>query len=323
MDDSAYDQDSTCTGPSDTDCFNPTGSYINKGKGYGFYVMDTTPFMNRCSLTMNATSYLENMANTGAPPTDEGFLSKLYGDLWTGMTWILGAGFCIAMVVSFVYTYLLRIPGVLFILIWGCIGSVFAMLFGMGGYAYNEQQLWRDACEPDSGKACVHDTSESDALLYVGYFFFGLAAFWFLLICFLRKRIQLALAIVKEAAKAIQSMTLIIVFPVMQCAGFVIFMVVWMVYAVYLASLGEPKMTGICTNLLGLTEDMCTPLVDNMGDAAIWIPYQEFEYNDEQTKMGWYLLFCYFWSSQFIIAVGQVRHHEERSDELGIRKLRS
>jgi choline transporter-like protein 2/4/5 len=297
MNAAAYDFSTTCDGTNtDADCFNPTGDYVSQGKGYAFFALDTVDFMNRCSLSANATIYLEEMASTTAGNgEEEGFLSKLYSDLWTGMTWILGAGFCIAMVISFVYTYLLRIPGVLFLLIWGCIAAVFAMLLGMGGYAYNEQQLWRDA-DPR-----VHDDTEADALLYVGYFFMGCSGVWFLLICFLRKRIQLALAIVKEAAKAIQAMTLIIVFPVMQCAGFVIFMVVWMVYAVYLASLGDPTTTGICTDILGVTETLCDGI-----SGAIWIPYQEFIYDDDTTKMGWYLLFCYFWSSQFIIAVGQI-----------------
>ena len=256
--------------------------------------------MNRCSLSSNATNYIENMSG-GTPSTNNGFLATLYGDLWTAMAWILGCGFCVAMVVSFVYTYLLRVPGVLFLLIWGCIASVFAMFLGMGGYAYNEQQVWRDENPP------THTTSESDALMYVSYVFFGFAGIWFLLICYLRRRIQLALAIVKEAAKAIQTMTLIIVFPVMQCAGFVVFMVIWMVYAVFLASLGDPRASGLCTDVTApatasvfITENTCT-------DAGYtWMAYQTFVYNDQQTQMGWYLLFCYFWSSQFIIAVGQI-----------------
>jgi len=74
-----------------------------------------------------------------------------------------------------------------------------------------------------------------------------------------------------------------------------------MVYAVYLASLGDPTTTGICTDILGVTETLCNGI-----SGAIWIPYQEFIYDDDTTKMGWYLLFCYFWSSQFIIAVGQI-----------------
>jgi choline transporter-like protein 2/4/5 len=85
----------------------------------------------------------------------------------------------------------------------------------------------------------------------------------------------------------------------MQCVGFVIFMLVWMVFAVHLASLGEPAESGICSNPALLTEALCV-------GGETWIPYQTFEYNDDLTKAGWYLLFCYFWSSQFIIAIGQI-----------------
>jgi choline transporter-like protein 2/4/5 len=285
--------------------------------GYSFPVLDTVSYMNRCTLTTVATNALEaqiTLAGGEQMSEDEdGTLTKIYGDLYDSMNYILGFGFVIAMVVSFVYSFLLRIPGVLFLMIWGCIGTVFAMVAGIGAYAFTEAENWRTT-EPglsehcsgatltanDDGTVTASDCTEADALMYVSYAFFGIAAIWFLLICYLRSRIQLALAIVKEAAKSIAAMPLIILFPVMQCVGFVIFMVIWMIYAVYLASLGEPQETGICSDVTLITESLCT------GGSGIWIKYQDFVYNEDQTKMGWYLLFTYFWSSQFIIAVGQI-----------------
>eukprot|EP00520_Triparma_pacifica_P015089 CAMPEP_0118647022 /NCGR_PEP_ID=MMETSP0785-20121206/8382_1 /TAXON_ID=91992 /ORGANISM="Bolidomonas pacifica, Strain CCMP 1866" /LENGTH=674 /DNA_ID=CAMNT_0006539083 /DNA_START=27 /DNA_END=2051 /DNA_ORIENTATION=- len=287
--------------------------------GYSFPVLDTASYMNRCALTGAATTALEAQISSvsGAQQmssTDEGTLTKIYGDLYDSMTYILGFGFCVAMIVSFLYTFFLRIPGVLFLMIWGCIGAVFAMIAGIGGYAVTEAENWRTA-EPGltehcsdatlttdnvTGAVTATDCTKADGLMYVGYVFLGLAGVWFLLICYLRRRIQLALAIVKEAAKSIAAMPLIILFPVMQCAGFVVFMVIWMIYAVYLASLGDPTETGICSTATYLTETLCD------AGGATWIRYQSFVYNDDQTKMGWYLLFTYFWSSQFIIALGQI-----------------
>ena len=290
--------------------------------GNSFPVLDTTSFMNRCTLTTIGTAALESSIAAASgqqmAADDEGTLTKIYGDLYDSMNYILGFGFVVAMVVSFVYSFLLRIPGVLFLMIWGCIGTVFAMIAGIGGYAFTEAENWRTS-EPGLTEHCsgatltgttnsdgttsitATDCTDADALTYVSYAFFAVAAIWFLLICYLRSRIQLALAIVKEAAKSIAAMPLIILFPVMQCAAFVIFMVIWMIYAVYLASLGEPQETGLCpANALLITQTTCE------AGGEVWIKYQDFVYNEEQTQMGWYLLFTYFWSSQFIIAVGQI-----------------
>lgn len=60
-----------------------------------------------------------------------------------------------------------------------------------------------------------------------------------LLFLFMRKRIQLAMGCVKETSKAIISMPIIILFPVFQALGFMVFMIVWSVYAANLASMGE------------------------------------------------------------------------------------
>ena len=113
--------------------------------GYAFPVLDTVSYMNRCTLTTAATTALEaaiTAANGEQMSEDEdGTLTKIYGDLYDSMNYILGFGFVIAMVVSFVYSFLLRIPGVLFLMIWGCIGTVFAMVGGIGAYAFTEAEV--------------------------------------------------------------------------------------------------------------------------------------------------------------------------------------
>ncbi|GMI20316.1 hypothetical protein TeGR_g8471 [Tetraparma gracilis] len=303
------------------------------GLGYGFPVLDTYRFMNRCILTSNAAIQLEASFNAAMQTSDEdsGFLEKLQSDLYTAQGWILGFGFVVAMFVSFFYTFFLRLPGVLFIMIWGCIAAVFGMFFGIGGYGIYTHGLWtatessctdgtstdQATCEADGSQAtwvtvCVneecndgHTATEADTLLYISYAFMGVAAIWFVLICFLRARIQLALEIVKQAAKAIRAMPMMIVFPLMQCIAFVIFMVVWMLYAVHVASLGKADVTGVCNDGISFTETICNTA------GNVWIPYQTFTYGVTEDgvdleQAGWYLLFCYFWTSQFIIAIGQI-----------------
>lgn len=33
---------------------------------------------------------------------------------------------------------------------------------------------------------------------------------------------------------------------------------------------------------------------------------RNFEYSDEVEKRGWYLIFIFFWTTQFIVAMGQI-----------------
>ena len=296
----------------DVSCFFKS-NYGNTGKGYYFPVLDTKPFMNRCSPTANATAALESITDADMNPQEEGTISQMYGDLYDAMTYILGFGFVVAMVISFVYSILLRIPGVLCLMVWGCIGGIMAMFAGTGGYGYLMAEKWRteepymtEHCyeaelKPDAtGLITAPDCTDAQNLEYASYIAFALAGLWFFLICFLRARIQLALAVVKQAARSVAAMPMMILFPVLQCAAFVVFMVVWLYYAVYLASLGELSTSGVCSTPTYLTETLCT------GAGEKWIVYRSFDYDETTTQMGWYLLFCYFWSSQFIIAVGEI-----------------
>ena len=82
--------------------------------------------------------------------------------------------------------------------------------------------------------------------LFTGYAFAFLGALWFCIICCLRKRIVLAIGIVKEACKAVARMPVITVYPVFQVLGAVIFLVPWCIYMVYLASSGDVAVDCVC-----------------------------------------------------------------------------
>ena len=52
-----------------------------------------------------------------------------------------------------------------------------------------------------------------------------MAGVWLCLICCVRKRIMLAIGIVKESARSIAQMPAIILFPILQCAGLFVFVI--------------------------------------------------------------------------------------------------
>jgi choline transporter-like protein 2/4/5 len=116
----------------------------------------------------------------------------------------------------------------------------------------------------------VYTDQEIDIATYSSYGLYTVSGLLVLLFLFMRKRIQLAMGCVEETSKAMLQMPLILFFPVVQGLGFLVFMICWTIYAVSVASMGE------------------------------------FEYSDFVVKCGWYMLFCFFWTGQFILALGQI-----------------
>lgn len=105
----------------------------------------------------------------------------------------------------------------------------------------------------------------------------------------LRKAIQTAIGCVKEAGRAVNHMFLILLVPVLQAVAFFVFMIAFMYYAVNLASLGEITTRGIP--------------VDEGGTE---ISVREYEFDEFIERCGWYYLFCFFWTANFIVAVGDM-----------------
>eukprot|EP00639_Heterosigma_akashiwo_P027300 CAMPEP_0194692160 /NCGR_PEP_ID=MMETSP0295-20121207/19546_1 /TAXON_ID=39354 /ORGANISM="Heterosigma akashiwo, Strain CCMP2393" /LENGTH=648 /DNA_ID=CAMNT_0039582349 /DNA_START=278 /DNA_END=2224 /DNA_ORIENTATION=- len=207
--------------------------------------------------------------------SDSSWFDNFTADLMTAKYVILGFGVGVAMVVGFIYLFFLRIPGVLFMLTWGIIGAITLVLLLAAVLCYTTATSWA------SESPQIHSDTEAKGLLYFSYALFVVFGLWLLLILVLRKRIQLALRITKQASRAVAAMKLLMVWPVIQTLGVLVFLIPWTIYALYLASSGEVT-------------------VDSTGTI------KTFTYDDNIRYAGLYLLFCWFWTSQFIIAMGQV-----------------
>jgi len=304
MADYSYNNDTlACT---ETLCYpnnDPEQSFtsygVNMGKGFSYYAMDTYELMWRCVFTDEARDALDAVVNpnnennltsvigTMASQNEqikEGYniWSNLYGDLWVARYYILGLGFGTPLVVGFVYSLFLRIPLVLPFMVWFSVVATIAIVFGGAYYAGELATEWKNADPPmytdDNIKIARYGS-------YALYAFGGLLAIVFL---FMRKRIQLAMGCVKEASKAILRLPLIILFPVIQALGFAAFMIVWTVYSAYIASMGEFK----------------TEQIDTVPGLFISVRY--FVFSDFIKQSGWFMLFCFFWSGQFIISIGEI-----------------
>lgn len=116
-----------------------------------------------------------------------------------------------------------------------------------------------------------------------------LAFLWLCLFCFLAKRISLAIGVIKQAGRAIAAMPLIALWPVVELIGTIAFMGIWMYYAAATASLGDIT-TKTVTSAEGLD-----------------LSYKVYEYDQAVEERGWFLIFCLFWTLNFITAIGQVQ----------------
>ena len=112
-------------------------------------------------------------------------------------------------------------------------------MLALGAVLYaNYQQL---AAVDDDVVDAENDTYElaSQILAYICWF---CAALFFCAVCCMRRQIMLAMGVVKEAAKVVNSMMLIVMLPIVQGVGITVFLVVWFVYVVFIATAGDKEL---------------------------------------------------------------------------------
>ena len=152
-------------------------------------------------------------------------------DVWILRGYIFGFGLGVSVLVAFCYLMLLRIPGVLFTTIWGMVLSILVLLVVGTSVLNDTKNTWKDEG--------IKSDAEITAITVCEYIGIGLCVAYTCLILVLRKRIELALGIVKEAAKALETMPALIFFPIIQAIGVIIFLVPWTAYMIYIASSGD------------------------------------------------------------------------------------
>ncbi|CAM9740877.1 unnamed protein product [Ascophyllum nodosum] len=217
-----------------------------------------------------------------ADESDSDWFEDVCADLITARALVGTFGLGISALVGTGYLLCLRIPGILDLLVWGVVFLVFA-LFAAGGVALSlTSESWAAEEEPKS-----YSGREILAAEVLSYIMFVMAALWISLMLWLRTRIILAIAITKEAARAVNDMKALILFPVAQTVALIVFLVPWFIYVLYLASSGK------------ITSDT----IETSGGT---FTVRTFTFSDSIRYAAWYLLFSYFWTSEFIVALGQI-----------------
>ena len=245
---------------------------------------DSTRFVNYCIPSMDSLE-IEDDATEESANAVFSFFQEIFGDIIASRVPIAVCGLVMPFACGFLYMVILRVPGVLFTLVWGSIVMVFCVIIAIGSVCWDNYEKLKDVDDDEVDKE--NDTYES-ASMYFAYIFWALACIYMCFVCCMRKAIMLAMGIVKEAAVAVNDMMAIVLLPFVQGGAIVTFLVIWFVYCVYVATAGEKK----------LTES------DSFG--KVQMPYQSYDISDNQMYALWYLLFDAFWTMEFVAALGQL-----------------
>jgi len=213
-------------------------------------------------------------------------ITDIVGDLYSARWQILGFGFGASVLLSFLYSNAMAISIVTKTVVWGSIFSIFFLGIAIAGYAKYQAGVWEyevPQLRGDGDIALMKTVSNGG---------FGFAVFWLCFILFMRDRLNLAIGLVIETARALSSMPLLIIFiPVFQVICYAGFTIPWLFFLVYMAAMG---------NITTSTGSF------NAGAMTIDYAYKEFSYDKQQQDLAWFYLFGYFWTSEFIVALGQM-----------------
>jgi hypothetical protein len=258
------------------------------------YQIKTKEYINRCLPDMNVNSALSSAqdaaGNTTVTSTYEAandgkqWFNNFLSDIYTLQGYIFGFGLGFSTGVAFLYLYVLRIPGLLFFVIWTAILGVLLFLLIGSALLLSLASSW--AADGD------HSDPEVYTMRFFGYFGLACAFLYFCMVLVMRKRVQLAIGIVKQAAKALATIPALLFLPVLQACGLVIFIVPWIIYVLFLASSGS-----IVTK---------TETYTSTSGQEVSYSYREFSYTDNTKYAFLYMIFIYFWTSEFILAFGQL-----------------
>lgn len=303
-----------------------------------FYI-PSTPVFNRCipkiadlpgipsNFTLPGTATANETASSIISATGDLFMGfnakalgvKIFEDFAKSWYWIL-IGLLIAMLASLLFLLLLRfVAGVMvWVLIVGVIGVI--------GYG-----IWHCYWEYSNYKAnnasisAIGFTSDVSVLLRVQETWLAfliilavLEVVLLLSLIFLRKRILIAIALIKEASKAIGHIMCSLLYPLVTFVLLVICVAYWGITALYLATSGVPLYRVMalnhslpnCASINGT--EPCDPLSFNASSSpcesarCMFLKYNEeglFQQNLFNLQI--YNVLGFLWCMNFVLALGQ------------------
>ncbi|ROT82456.1 hypothetical protein C7M84_024381 [Penaeus vannamei] len=232
--------------------------------------------------------------------------------------WILLAGFGVAMVVSFIWILLLRFISA--VMIWFSLVA-FIGLSGFGAYyTLNKYLTLRNIDNSTMTKAEFEFTTEFSkyAELETTWLILFIITVTIFLVCllvliFLRKRINIAIALIGQASKAVGDIMSTLFFPVVPYILQLFFLAFFCVVALFLSSAGKAEYRvmcpgNVCVGCSGVTENATCNFetFDNSSCPGAMCQFYDYYVDPNIPRLHIYNVFGLFWSMFFISAFGEM-----------------
>ncbi|XP_053189399.1 choline transporter-like protein 2 isoform X1 [Scomber japonicus] len=268
---------------------------------------------------INATNVLEASKKSNMVIEARQVAMRIFEDYTQSWHWIL-LGLVIAMVVSLIFIVLLRfLAG---IMIWVMIFLVIVVI-GYGIFhCFMEFKSLKG--EPGSDVTIRDLGLQTDFSVYLQIrqtwlaFMIILAiveVIIILLLIFLRKRIMIAIALIKEASRAVGHVMSALFYPLLTFALLAVVIAYWAITAVFLSTSNEQVYKVFNNSECEFSRDTCDPKTFNTSNVSAQCPDAEcmFAFYGGETLYHKYLIvlqfynvFLFFWCANFVTALGQV-----------------
>ncbi|XP_076871435.1 choline transporter-like protein 2 isoform X2 [Brachyhypopomus gauderio] len=270
-------------------------------------------------VNINATDLLEASKKSNVVVEARQVAMRIFEDYTVSWPWII-LGLVIAMLVSLVFIILLRLlAGIM-------VGVMITMVIAVIGYgiAHCYMQYASLRGQPGANITIKDLGLQTDFSVYLQIQQTWLAFMIILsivevvviiILIFLRKRIMISIALLKEASRAIGHMMSSLFYPLLTFALLCLVIAYWAVTAVFLSTSSEPVYKVFNTSECEYSTDTCDPKTFNTSNVSAQCPDAEclFAFYGGETYYHKYLiflqfynLFLFFWCANFVTALGQV-----------------
>jgi len=251
-----------------------TDGLVNNGYGYCMVQYATSDAVGYCIFS---DSSISSQFSVSSIEYLEDYLQDIYDARW----YIIGLGFGLTLVLSYVFVLLLHVKALIFLLIWGAIWAVFLVLLAVGASVLvkaEQEETVRGRHGPN-----YTDQSEAVTTWALGAALVAAALLWACYALAARSSVRLAAGIVHEAAAAVAHMPLLLCLPLFQIAGWVVFVAVWAAYLLFLLASGDFE------------------TVESAGDL---FSHEAYQLPSDVVPKGVFLGAALFWTSAFVVGLG-------------------
>uniref|UniRef100_A0A1A8MAZ0 Choline transporter-like protein 2 n=2 Tax=Nothobranchius TaxID=28779 RepID=A0A1A8MAZ0_9TELE len=292
---------------------------LGRMKGGVVVVGNETTFVDDDNNRVNATELLDASKKSNYALEARQVAMRIFEDYTQSWHWIL-LGLLIAMAVSLIFIVLLRfLAGVM---VWIMIVLVILVI----GYGIFHCYMEFDSLKGEPGAdVTIRDLGlQTDFSIYLQIrqtwlaFMIILAIVEFiiiLLLIFLRKRILIAIALIKEASRAVGHVMSALFYPLLTFALLGVVIAYWAITAVFLSTSNEQIYKVFNNSDCPFSLETCDPKTFNTSNASAQCPDAEclFAFYGGETIYHKYLIlfqfynvFLFFWCANFVTALGQV-----------------